>query len=163
MVEVYDENFSMDDMEKILSFCKNSSYTFGETDTDVTPPTGMVCNIKHDEPCIKIIIDKIMEMKPIVKTLKLERVYINCFAPSENPYFHVDNMKGGLTFIYYPDMQYSLDELGETQILDNRDLIIGIKPRGGRILCFDSRLMHRATPFRTKHRFTIAVKYSIAV
>jgi len=32
-------------------------------------------------------------------------------------------------------------------------------PLPNRLMMFDARLLHRATSFRDRHRFTIAVKY----
>lgn len=160
-MEVFDDLFSSSIRIELFRLCISSNtYKFGETDNEFAPPTGMVSETSKDERAIQELLNTIREVKPVVKTMNLDRIYINCFGPSENPYFHIDNPKGGLTFIYYPHLEYNLNELGETQILGENDFLIGVKPRSGRLLCFDARIMHRATPFRSRHRFTIVVKYS---
>ena len=90
--------------------------------------------------------------------MKLYRMYINCFAPNENPYFHVDGE--GYTFLYYCDNEeFDLNEGGETQFLVDNDLM-GVLPVPNRMVIFDGTIKHRATTYRSRHRFTIAIKYS---
>ena len=84
-------------------------------------------------------------------------MYVNCFAPSENPYFHTDG-DDGVTFLYYVNDRWELNDGGETQIIVN-DEIKGILPLPNRIVGFDASLLHRATSFRFKHRFTLAAKF----
>ncbi len=84
-------------------------------------------------------------------------MYVNCFAPCENPYFHTDGDKG-MTFLYYANDRWELNDGGETQIVVN-DEIKGILPIPNRIVGFDANLVHRATTFRFKHRFTLAAKF----
>jgi hypothetical protein len=96
---------------------------------------------------------------PIYKQKDVTRVYINCFAPLENPYFHTDG-DIGTTFLYYPNKRWELDEGGETQFfIDNS--IYGVPPIPNRLIYFDANLLHRATSFRSSHRFSIAVKYQM--
>ena len=84
-------------------------------------------------------------------------MYVNCFAPTETPYFHTDGV--GYTFLYYPDPAiHELDEGGETQFVVDGN-IMGIMPISNRMSIFDGTIKHRATSFRTKHRFTVAIKY----
>ena len=86
-------------------------------------------------------------------------MYINCFAPSENPYFHIDN-DNGLTFLYYvTNHDWGENDGGETQFLIN-DEIRGVLPLSNRLVGFDATLLHRATSFRDRHRFTLAAKFS---
>ena len=84
-------------------------------------------------------------------------MYINCFAPREVPYFHTDGDKG-VTFLYYPQFSWQPNDGGETQIYVQGN-IQGVVPLPNRLMMFDARLLHRATSFRDRHRFTIAVKY----
>ena len=85
-------------------------------------------------------------------------MYVNCFAPNENPYFHTDG-DNGLTFLYYPNMDWDLQEGGETQFYINDD-IYGITPIPNRMVVFDANIQHRATTFRNQYRFTLAIKYA---
>ena len=94
------------------------------------------------------------------KKYNLYRMYINCFAPREIAYFHTDGDEGDLTFLYYPNMEWKLDDGGETQIYET-DMFTGVPPIPNRIVMFDASLLHRATSFRDRHRFTIAIKYNL--
>jgi hypothetical protein len=51
-----------------------------------------------------------------------------------------------------------VQEGGETQfIVDNE--IYGVTPVPNRMVYFDASILHRATSFRNRHRFTVAIKY----
>ena len=43
----------------------------------------------------------------------------------------------------------------------NGDVINGYPPIPNRMILFDASLLHRATCFRSTHRFTIAIKYEL--
>jgi len=148
----------LDEPDEILQMCKTSFYKWGERDTIDKPRTGMVCNLTPECPKVSKILKKIFELKPEFKSKKLMRIYINCFAPSEQPYFHIDS-ENGTTMLYYATDIYDPDENGETQFLGKDDMIYGILPKPNRLVIFDANLKHRATSFRTKHRFTIAIKF----
>jgi hypothetical protein len=157
-VEIIDNFLEEKDVEFVLKYCFTSSYTYGETDNEITPPTGMVHNIKNNETIYNLFELKIRDSYDIVKGMNLYRMYINCFAPSENPYFHVDG--NGLTFLYYvSDYDWQYNDGGETQFLID-DEIKGVLPIPNRMVGFDANLLHRATSFRNHHRFTIAIKFS---
>ncbi len=47
---------------------------------------------------------------------------------------------------------------GETQFLID-DEIRGILPFPNRLVYFDANILHKATSYRTGHRFTLALKY----
>jgi hypothetical protein len=70
----------------------------------------------------------------------------------------VDGPPGEITFLYYPNICWNLNDGGETQILVD-DQIYGILPIPNRIIKFDASLLHRATAFRDTHRFSVAIKY----
>ena len=84
-------------------------------------------------------------------------MYINCFVPGENPYYHIDGE--GLTFLYYPNLDWDVQQGGETQFYIDEN-IYGIIPKPNRMVVFDGMILHRATSFRNQHRFTVAIKYS---
>jgi len=151
------DNF-LDKPEEIIQFCRKSLYKWGERDTAGKPRTGMVCNLIHECPEVSIILKKIFELKPMFKNKRIRRIYINCFAPSEQPYFHIDG-ETGTTMLYYATDVYDPDEHGETQFLGKDDVIYGILPKPNRLVIFDANIRHRATAFRSKHRFTIAIKF----
>lgn len=160
-ISVFDNLFSKNEYTAILNWCLNASYQYGEKDDDHLSPTGMICNINSNEDIYNFFIDKISEICPELKNIFPYRVYVNCFASSENPHFHRDSIDPGLTFLYYVDtLKWKPDDGGETQFLID-DNIYGIIPIANRLCRFDSRLLHRATAFRDRHRFTVALKYNL--
>ena len=161
-MKIIDNFLDINDVKFVFEYCFTTSYTYGETDLGVygsTPPTGMVHNIESDESIYNLFESKIRDACDIVKGMNLYRMYINCFAPSENPYFHIDN-DNGLTFLYYvTNHDWGENDGGETQFLIN-DEIRGVLPLSNRLVGFDATLLHRATSFRDRHRFTLAAKFS---
>ncbi len=157
-IEIKDNFLEEADAKRVLEYCVQSSYTYGEVDTPQTPPTGMVHEIQRDEDIYKLFESKIKNYYRYVRKLNLYRMYVNCFSCSENPYFHTDGDRG-VTFLYYVNDQWTLNEGGETQILID-DEIRGVLPLPNRIVGFNANLLHRATSFRNRHRFTLAVKFA---
>ena len=51
-----------------------------------------------------------------------------------------------------------MDEGGETYFIQN-DFIKGVSFVSGRMVLFNSNIMHKATSFRNRDRYTIAIKY----
>ena len=159
-INVSDNYFTERQHQFILTYCENCKYTYGEVDNTDTPPTGLIHNIPYTEEIYRLIEDRIEKsMGPDVIKYRIYRMYVNCFAPRELAYFHTDGKHGDLTFLYYPNLEWNENDLGETQFLIDGE-IKGILPKPNRMLGFDADLLHRATTFRDKHRFTIAIKYS---
>ena len=154
MIKIFDKFLSIDEHKSVLKYCLKASYTYGEWDRPGTPPTGMVHEIDTANEIYKLFESK---TKDLVSDLNLNRMYINCFAPTECPYFHVDGE--GITFLYYPQDAWNIDMGGETQFIID-DEIKGIFPIPNRMVMFDAGILHRATTLRSKHRFTLAIKYA---
>ena len=92
----------------------------------------------------------------------LYRSYVNKFLPKEIPFFHKDyETEDSYTALYYSDNQdFTLEELGETSFyIKEIDEIKGILAIPGRIVVFNSNILHRATSFRNKDRYTVAFKF----
>jgi hypothetical protein len=155
-MDILDNFLSQIEHAQMLSLCKNSRYVYGEVDEKGSPPTGLTCELDTHN---NILLEKLFELNPEFRN-KIDRFYINCFGPSEMPYFHIDAPEGQ-TVLYYPHDTYNENEGGETQLLGPDDLIYGVKPRPNRLLIFNSNIRHRATPFRSTHRFTIVAKIKI--
>lgn len=156
---IVDNFLSEEYNETVLKYCLETKYSYGER--DVHDPdaavSGMIRNLTKYEDPYNIISKRIVEVFPDIKDLELNRMYINCFAPNENTYFHIDGCK--YTFIYYPQKDWNLAEGGETQFYVN-ETIIGSPPKPNRMIMFSGKsLIHRAVSFRNKHRFTISIKY----
>ena len=159
MLNIQDNIFSADEHKYIEHYCQGCSYYYGETDTPDTPPCGMVHNIEKDEPIYNLMSNKIEnELCPDVKKLTLYRMYVNCFSPAEKPYFHTDG-PSGLTFIYYAnDEEWNINDGGETQFYSG-GILTGLPPITNRMAIFPPDLLHCATSFRDRHKFTVAIKY----
>ena len=153
MIKIFDKFLSIDEHKFVLEYCLKASYTYGEKDRRETPPTGMVCGIDPTNEIYELFKSK---TEDLVTDLSLYRMYINCFAPSECPYFHTDGK--GITFLYYPIDTWNVDMGGETQFIID-DEIKGIFHIPNRLVMFDGTILHRATAFRSLHRFTLAIKY----
>ena len=152
-----DQFFSEQEHQIIHDYCLDAEYSYGERDDANLPVTGMVHNIPETEFVYKLIKKRLNDSAQQVQGKKLYRMYVNCFVPGEQPYFHVDGDEG-VTFIYYPNMEWDKDDGGETQFLMNDDLY-GVLPIPNRMVVFSANLLHRATSFRNNHRFTVAIKY----
>lgn len=175
-IDVKDNFLSKEDLSFVRYYCHNAPYYYGEKDdtTQCTIITGMIseiysfnCNSNPQElqrKILNIFEENIQREFNTVKDLILHRMYVNCFASSENPYFHIDSPMptdvGYYTFLFYiNDNDWTINDGGETQFYVNETLY-GITPIDNRMICFDSSILHKATPFRNKHRFTIALKYA---
>lgn len=158
MIEIRDGFLTKEEFDYTIRYCENdATYTYGEPDNFDLPPTGMVHEIMPGSIIYKLFESK---TKNLVSDIELYRMYINCFAPTENPYFHTDGDPGDITFLYYPTRQWQLDDGGETQFLVDNE-IYGVTPIPNRLVYFDASIRHRATTFRNKHRFTVAIKYGV--
>jgi hypothetical protein len=170
-VNVHDNFLSKEDYQFALEYSHSALYHYGETDSPFTKPTGMVHDVYSiiDENVVcfpnelnskkffNLFESKIKkQFSSFIEDCSLYRMYINCFSPSENPYFHVDGE--GYTFLYYVNDEWDINDGGETQFFVNESFY-GIPPVPNRIIVFDASLLHKATSFRNRYRFTIAIKY----
>ena len=136
-IQTSDNFFNKRDQNMVISYCNSCSYTYGEVDNENTPPTGMVHNIPESEK-IYSLFERKLSTVPFIKGRELYRMYVNCFASSENPYFHTDG-EDGYTFLYYPQKDWKLDDGGETQfIIDNN--LYGILPEPNRMIMFHANI-----------------------
>lgn len=165
-LEVIDDFFPACDYLKIVKYCYESDYYWGERDTEQSSPTGMIHEIYdcEDTPVKESnqwIYDLFLEnTNHLCPNLKLYRMYINLFAPGENPYFHTDSTDDeDITFLYYvPSDDWDIDGGGETQFYHDGEMT-GVLPIPNRMVYFDSTILHRATSFRDRWRWTVAIKY----
>ena len=160
-ISVLDNFLNQESQQSIIDYCKDCNYHWGETDNgDDQPVTGMVSEIEEGSEVFEFFKKAIEQAIPDIKMMELYRMYVNCFAPGENPYFHTDG-DDGITFLYYPadtDWEWDPNEGGETQFYIDGS-IQGVPPEPNRLVMFDASVLHRATSFRSEHRFTIAIKY----
>lgn len=157
MIKYIDNFLDEDEYNKVIKYTLKSKYQYGESDNPDTPPTGMISLIE-DIGISNLFEEKIKKSVEEVSNLSAYRMYINSFAPGENPYYHIDG-ETGITCLYYVNPEYRIDDGGETQFFLSKDESINILPIPNRLCYFDANILHRATSFRDIHRFTIAIKY----
>jgi len=155
MINIYDNFIESEECIEFYNYCLSSSYHYGEVDDYGLPPTGMVSELSIDNYWYKYFTLCIKE-KCKIDNLP-HRAYINLFFPHEIPYYHIDG--DGITFLYYPNLEWKLNNGGETQFFINNE-IKGIPPIPNRAIIFAGNILHRATSFRDTARFTLAIKYS---
>lgn len=155
-IQVIDNFLSFDECDNVIDYCHHAGYSYGETDSPDDEPTGMIHEIDKTSEIYELFHT---ETQKLVPELNIVRMYVNCFAPSENPHFHIDGTSG-VTFLYYAVDEWNIEHGGETQFLVDEE-IRGVLPFPNRLVWFDANILHRATTFRDRHRFTLAVKYSI--
>tara|TARA_A100001391_G_scaffold60721_1_gene37876 strand:+ start:3472 stop:3933 length:462 start_codon:yes stop_codon:yes gene_type:complete len=151
MVNIQSHYLSPDLYKEVEGYCYNADYYYGERDHPNAIPTGLVHNLQLDS----LIVSYFPKEQ---KNLSLVRAYINYFAAGEHPKFHVDH--GKLTSLYYINTDdYNIDEGGCTEIITHPQYITSILPYKNTLITFDAKLVHKATSFKTRPRFTIALKY----
>ena len=91
-INIKDNVFHEDDYQYLVEYSRDALYVFGEGDRPSVNPTGMVHNIDLDTKITKLIHKRMQDTFPkeIAKYDFPDRVYINCFAPREDAYYHVD-------------------------------------------------------------------------
>jgi Rps23 Pro-64 3,4-dihydroxylase Tpa1-like proline 4-hydroxylase len=157
MINYIDNFLTKQEHKAVYNYCLSAPYYYGEIDYLGHEPTGMASNINGNEYIYKLLKRKTLETFEFLKPLNLYRMYVNCFAPGEQPNYHIDGDQG-YTLLYYPNLEWSLNDGGSTEFnLD--DQLQGIHPVPNRIAIFDANILHRATSFRNRHRFTVAIKY----
>ena len=155
---ILDDFLTQNDHYKVWEYALNEAYKPGEKDYPDVPPTGIVHEIHLKNNINHIFTNTLYSKTNILKEYTNYRSYINCFIPGENPYWHQDGK--GYTCLYYPNVEYGhLNEGGETQFLINDSEIKGILPIPNRMVIFNGLIYHKATSFRTQHRYTIAIKF----
>ena len=157
IVNVEDNFLTMDEHKSVLYYCETAKYGYGECDRSGLPPTGMVSEINEDEKIYQFFKQK---TQPFAQGFELDRMYINSFAPSENPYFHTDSkVHSDITCLYYVNDTWELNDGGATELYIDGN-IVGVAPLPNRLLYFSADIQHRATTFRDRYRFTLAIKYT---
>jgi len=154
---------SSETVKEIFMEIVNLSYHYGEQDNEDTPPTGMVADLPSggSNKAFATLTEFYKEgsLGDHNKHFpRLDRAYVNLFAPRELPFYHPDG--DCMTLLYYANPVWNWNEGGETKFINeaNRD-VESVAPVPGRIVIFDGRARHTATSFRTMHRFTVALKY----
>jgi len=148
--KIIDDYLSIDQYQNCWDFVQQASYKSGELDHEFSFPIGMVSELSLDNPLFPQQINNNI----------LSRSYINFYGPRELSAFHFDHDDPtAVTLLYYPCPTYHLDEGGATELIID-DEIVGVRSLANRLLAFKSNILHRATPFKSHQRWTIAFKYT---
>ena len=87
MVEVIDNFLSEPEFNAVSTYCRNVPYMFGEVDNDGMIPTGMTHHVDDRSGIFRLLDDRTSKLMSKYPHAYIFRMYVNCFAPSENPYF----------------------------------------------------------------------------
>jgi Rps23 Pro-64 3,4-dihydroxylase Tpa1-like proline 4-hydroxylase len=170
-INIEDNFLNEEELSLVHNYCYESEYHYGEKDTSDSPyATGMVNEIysfrnqnlnmnKKKVIVFNLFREKIEKKFEFTKNLSLYRMYVNCFSPLENPLFHTDGTDGDVTFLFYINEEWNVNDGGETQFYFNNTLY-GIPPQKNRLVWFNANLLHKASSFKNKYRFSVAIKYT---
>ena len=156
MIEIIDNICSYEDNIALYDYLIHQPFRYGEVDSNLTPPTGLVYDIDERTGVVDDLIQMIYNKD--IRLNNLMRAYVNLFLPNEKPYFHTDG--NVTTCLFYFTPEYNIDEGGETQFYV-QDKIMGVLPKPCRMVMFDGNLMHRATSYRSNPRITVALKFRV--
>lgn len=169
-IRTYDDFLDPTDASNIHNYLLNLRYSFGETDESGTPPTGLITNLETNSPVYQTLYSAISNIKEL-NDCTCDRAYVNLFAPKEDTYFHHDFTD--YTVLYYPNFDWNINDGGETKFYftknifegiiqtnsEDMPIMISIAPIPNRLLIFNGDVLHSATSFKNKHRFSIAFKF----
>lgn len=156
MVKIYDNK--IDKINEIYEEVISLPYFYGEKDNPDDIPSGMVSEINEKSLCY-LELCSFCEKENIFQNFKITRFHANIFAPREYCKYHIDRSEQGYkTLLYYPNTFFDINEGGETKFISDNNTIVSILPVPGRIVLFDSNILHTACSFKTYHRFSVAMK-----
>lgn len=162
MIHIYDNFLSQENQLNVNNSIKKLPYHYGEIDDDGTIPSGVVADFDLNCGIVQLFDSTLREKSNLLlDNLRIYRAYVNLFSPDEKSYFHIDYANpNAYTALYYANVEeWDKNEGGETQFLINNE-IYGILPIPNRMVVFKANLLHKATSFHSRHRWSIAIKYT---
>ena len=169
---IFDDVFSPPQLNELVMDVQNFPYLYGEVDDSDLPPTGMSTGDYQGTKTFHALWNFIETYVAELHGMVLKRSHANIFAPRESAFYHVDDEnEEAWTFMFYANNNWDINEGGETKFITNLQNqktdyqgtkypdIISVPPIPGRMLAWKSNLLHTATPFRDKHRFTPTFKF----
>ena len=161
-LDIKDNIFHPDDYDYLRDYARTAPYNYGEGDRMELLPTGVVHHVDINSSFAKNVDYQLKLNFEELKDLVFDRMYINCFAPREDAFYHIDapeqEIKSRTCLIYLTNGAW-IPVMGGETFFYYEDQVIGVPPHPNRAICFRSSLLHRASSFREGHRFTLAVKY----
>jgi hypothetical protein len=159
MITIYDNFITPEKCVEFYKYCTKLSYSYGETDHEESPPVGLACDLNSKNEWVEFFVEQVKNKFSLHNVV--DRCYINLFLPGERPYYHTDGEEDEITFLYYANIEWDLDEGGETKFVvgDKNEEIRGVLPIPNRAIIFPANMIHSASSFRTKARYSLAIKY----
>jgi len=198
LIVTYDEVFDLQDLKMMCDEIYSQSFFYGMVDNQVEIPTlagflpfgDQKSNTKIEykptglSTCNNNVVTDLSQQffykqcwsffeshLPELDGLRCCRSHINLFAPNEHACYHTDNFTDpNYTVIFYANLDYNHDQMGETKFILRPDMIpntnditfqsdhypisLNIMPIPGRIVMFRGDIEHSAIGMRDKHRFT---------
>ena len=170
-IKTFDNWLSEEDHHKVLQYTDHDGQQktlyglsfdkYGESEFDEnTPNSGLAHIISPNHPIYTTIASKVKKHTDST----IYDMSINCIPMGELPFWHPDipvqalpPSEKALTFLYYPHKEWDVNEGGETHFVIDK-VCYALPPLPNRMVMFDSRIVHRATPFRNRTRFSVAIK-----
>ena len=170
-ITTYDDVLTRPEHNQLLQEMFNLQFAYGETDEANTPPSGMSSDLDPNKHYTHTILESYLQNLECLKDCYCQRSYVNLFAPNERTYFHHDFTE--YTVLYYPGPYWNINDEGETKFFFNSNpfndviqngaeempIMFSIAPIPNRLTIFKGDVLHSATSFRDKHRFSVAFKY----
>ncbi len=157
-VEIYDNFFDKDQVEMIRRECSGVKFRYGHNYNADTPTQGLKGEVEQQHELYLLFKKNLEEVFEYCEDLySLE---INLIPPSERVYFtHGAGGGFGRHFIYYCNPNWDLDDCGETQFWDGKEMIT-VVPMSNRLVSFDPALAFKDTSFRDQYKMTVEVRYA---
>lgn len=170
-LEVYDDLFSYDEKLHLIKVITQSLFRVNGADSVFNARTDSIPQIyssysEQDLEYIGILKTKAFgflhqDHKLLDKQIK--QVRINLSPPSERNLVHTD--QAGITFLYYPNLEWKLEWGGHTlflnEKLDEAEYTCLNVP--GRVVVFDGTIPHMVmtpTMMAPVHRYSFAIQFS---
>ena len=113
-----------------------------------------ICNLNLDDPVITEEVKHIQSLVP----KKIIRTYVNGQTAFQHGNFHIDD--GDKTHLLGLSKDWSYEDGGATEFLDNNSTSFLVYPLFNRLTIFDAKILHRSLPHTNKNKFrmTLAIK-----
>jgi len=156
-IHIFDQALTRAENSQYLAWCRRKPWRWGESDYQGGPPAGVISDLEDSEDRT-LFIERAQKLCDLLAGLPVNRTYINMYMPGERPHWHRDGAVW--TVLYYVTDEREPQWGGQTEFLDHTTMEIrGILPQPGRMIVFNGDLLHRATAYPHRERFTIAVKF----
>jgi len=162
MIKIYDNIFEEIEKNNIYKEIFNFKYNTNKVCRKDVFYSIKINKLNKKNISYKTIFNFIKNNK-YLKNYFLYDCYAVLILKNEIPYFYQDENEG-ITLIYYSCsnedvFKLDLDQLGESQIYNEKGNIINVYPKNGRMLLYTTKTLYRDTAFRNINRYSIVFKF----